>query len=415
MKNTTERNVSPREAAYLAYLAAERGECFIAEFLETRYHRLIPLKKDFKLAMEIACGTCRMASSLEEYANRLVGEKLTLKRKEKTLLFTALYQYYFLEKIPLYAIADESVRIAKKYCHSRFVKFLNAILRKIPETQVSLPEEKTKEALAIRYSYPIFFIEQLLGEYGIEKTGEILKAGNSSGPTLARIRTDEKNIPYSLFPDKNISMAIIPGDEVEQVGNSPDYYIQNITPASLMNFLAESKKTPERILDMCSAPGGKLIAAHDLYPKAKLYANDVSEEKIGLVKNNIDKYGIEAILSVAKGEELLSDEKFDLIILDVPCSNTGVLYKRPEARWRLNAENIQNLKELQKKILAHSANFLKENGEIWYMTCSVLKEENEDLVAEMAGQLGLSVGRSLKILPDAEGRDGGYACALYLK
>jgi len=176
--------------------------------------------------------------------------------------------------------------------------------------------------------------------------------------------------------------------------------------------LAEHSKAPARILDLCASPGGKLLAAHDLFPQAKLYANDVSPEKIMRLSQNLAKYGVKADLNCGQGEDYQSSELFDLIILDVPCSNSGVLNKRPEARWRLTPKVIEGLRQTQSRLVKHAADLLAPGGVIWYLTCSILKSENEEMIEDVIQHDRLEKVFSKIVLPNYEGWDGGFGCVL---
>ena len=307
------------------------------------------------------------------------------------------------------------MKIAKKYCHSSFCSFLNALLRRLPESKLTLPEDN----LSIYYSYPIFLVDELLHDYGDEQTRVILRAGNQPSQNMARIRpgTDvsfewgkgmvemtREGPPFG----KIVDAALLPA-----LAKRSDLYIQNKTPALLMTHLSQSlSKAPQKILDLCAAPGGKLLAAHDLFPKAKLWANDLSTEKMGRLAENCSRYNLEAILSQGKAEDYVSDQLFDLIIADVPCSNTGVLNKRAEARWRVSKESLKQLREVQWSILNQAVRLLAPGGCIWYMTCSILRSENEGLIKEACRMLGLTILFQETIVPTLEGLDGGFGCAL---
>lgn len=390
--------INAREAAYLALLTSLREEDFIEDYLDSWKATSQPSPVDFNLAKEIAYGSCRMALALDWYAEQLTTNKeLNLKRKEKALLRTAIYQKAFMDRIPLHAIVDETIKIAKNHCHHRFASFLNALLRKMERGLPQLPDD-----LSIKYSYPPYFIEELIKDYGKGTAEEILALQNKPGVTMARTRKSGEMI---LVRDNK---------ELETIANSTDYYIQNSTPATLIQLLAKSiKKAPENILDLCASPGGKLIAAHDIFPKANLTANDISPAKLETLQSNLKKYDIHAQLTCNKGELFQTDKKFDLIILDVPCSNSGVLNKRPEARWRISKESMANLEHIQINLIKRATELLSQDGYIWYMTCSILKQENESLVEKMALQYNLNALFKKGCLPNKEGADGGFGCCLH--
>jgi len=218
---------------------------------------------------------------------------------------------------------------------------------------------------------------------------------------MARERTQS---PFKMVAVENLEAFV----------DSTDYYIQNATPVQLFEFLAKGSFDPKRILDLCAAPGGKLLLAHDCFPNASLFANDVSEEKIKRLTENIAKYGLSAKVSCGPGEAFQSDQPFDLVVLDVPCSNTGVLNKRPEARWRLSPTGVRQLTEKAKMLIEKASSLISKNGRIWYMTCSILQEENQELIAQAEKLFNLKKTHEKLILPTAEGLDGGYAAELKL-
>lgn len=348
--------------------------------------------RDQALAYEICCGTIRLWNQLEWIAKGLTSTgKLALKNREKSLLFSALYQIYYLERVPHYAIIDETVKIAKKHCHTSIGSFLNGILRKATQTPLSLPQDNSAASLAIRFSQPLFFVESLIREQGSSKTIEILTASNTRPGHFVRSRT-------SPFEYTSISSG----------WNESDGYIQNPTPGLLMTLLSEATASPHKILDLCASPGGKLLVAHDLYPSAKLFANDLTEKRIALLKENISKFGLDVDIRVGSGETYPDDQLFDLIILDVPCSNSGVLNKRVEARSRLSKEALDDLKTIQCRLLEQAEKLLKPEGSIWFLTCSILQAENEQVTALP----NLKKHFEKTCFPDLEGNDGGYCCLL---
>lgn len=405
--------MNPREAAYLALLASVKNEGFVASSLNQWQRLEKPTPRDFALAYEIASGSARMALALDYLAKELsIKKQLSLKVKERVLLRTALYQYYYLEKIPLYALVNDTVELAKKYCHKTFVSFLNALLRRLEDHAPKLPTGNSTSDLSIFYSYPECFIEMVIADYGVDQTIEILKAGNHPPIAMAKVRPRIRAALRESFISDLPVINIDDATTIKEIALSPDYYIQNITPIALVNELASKSPSPESILDLCSSPGGKLIAAHDLFPSASLYANDVSMDKIERLSENLDKYGIQAHITCGNGESYPTTQQFDLIILDVPCSNSGVLNKRHEARWRINRENLTELNIIQKKLIHHATTLLNPNGILWYLTCSILKEENEHFLSEVCSEMNLTLSYSKTFLPNTKGWDGGFGAIL---
>lgn len=406
--------MNSREAAFLALLYSLKGERFISVSLDEWMLKSHPLPQDYHLAQQIAYGSAQMALALDYLILQVSkNKKVNLKLKEKALLRTALYQLYYLDRIPSYAIVNETMQVAKKYFKSHFLGYLNAVLRKLSNERPELPQGKDMLSLSIRYSYPLSFVEELSSNYGLDSSIAILEAGNKPARVTARVRHHLQTPDHwKIIVDKPVKMVVIDADEVLTVARSKEYYIQNVTPAYLTSSLCmQLDKKPKRILDLCAAPGGKSLVMHDLFPDADLYANDISLIKTQKLKENFLKYDVQALISCAEGQFLAFDEKFDVIVIDVPCSNTGVLNKRPEARWRLCEDYYNQLGKIQFALLENAKNLLKFGGEIWYMTCSILPRENEDFVSQICQKLDLQVKWSKRLLPQGEW-DGGFAACL---
>ncbi|MBT3394684.1 MAG: methyltransferase domain-containing protein [Waddliaceae bacterium] len=401
---------SARQAAFVAILASWNEEAFVSDTLKRWKEDAKPAYKDFRLAQEIAAGTTRMRLALDAIA-RTLSKKISLKRPGKALLYMAIYQHHYMDRIPLYAIADETIAIAKKICYKNDVAFINAMMRKLETSKKTLPEGDSAEAISVRYSYPQYFVEKLITSYGIEKAKDILTAGNTTPTTMVRLRGDAPAIKaMTLITEKPCRMARIDdGSIITGISASKKYYIQNSTPATLMTEACSAIKPPTTILDLCAAPGGKALLAHDIFPEAKLFLNDVSETKIALIKENLKKYNVDATTTMSSGETLTTEERFDLIIIDAPCTNSGTLARRAEARWRITEKNVAELTALQMKLIENAKKLLAPHGTIAYMTCSILKDENENIIEKARKKNGLKKQGYIKtILPSNDGADGGF-------
>lgn len=412
--------MNAREAAYLAIAASMKQERYVVHTLGEWHRAHSPSQQDYAFAMELASGTVRMGLALDYIASSFTTTgKISVKLKERALLRMSVYQHCYMDKVPLYAIVNESIILAKKYCHGTFAGFLNALLRKMGESEPSLPSGGSIEELSVLYSYPAYFVDQLAGTYGIERVRGILSAGNSPSKTMVRVRpgTDISTEAFKFLSpavDSGVPVSVVSKTaSLSAISAMPEVYIQNATPVALVAELGQRTKRPGSILDLCASPGGKLLAAHDMFPGVPLYANDISEEKIARLSENLKKYSVEAHLSIGPGEDYSVEGRvFDLIILDVPCSNSGVLNKRPEARWRLSREAVGQLAVKQRALLGRAVELLAEGGVIWYLTCSILREENDDRVREAAEAHGLTIEYAKTILPNEEGWDGGFAALL---
>ncbi|MCP5492168.1 MAG: methyltransferase [Chlamydiales bacterium] len=396
-----------RKAVYQALLSCYREEGFLSQHLQEWKQKSDPSERDFHLAYEIAMGTVRYTWALDAIAKQLAKSgKLHLKLKEKILVRMALYQALYLDSMPLYAVADQMVKLAKAVCHPRFIPFFNALMHQLDGFTWEPPKSNSIEDLSVRVSFPEPFVEWMLRDYGPDAES-IMNNLNQVHPSMMRVRKGEIDLP--VIYSSNMG-AYVTCPDVKKWGQNSRVYIQNVTPGALIDKLSKGlPHPPTSILDMCAAPGGKTIALHDAFPEAELWANEKSPKRLETLKDNLKKYEINAHLSSEDGLEYSPSRHFDLIILDVPCSNTGVLSKKPEARLRLTEEHVDQLKDLQLRLLKHAAKFLKKDGQIWYMTCSILKDENEALIRESGLQC---IGEPITILPNKEGWDGGFGAAL---
>ncbi len=411
---------NPREAALQIVYVAERNHRHIADVLRDWERYAAPSSVDYRLAQELTLGMKRRELSLQYFCRHRLPTKKnqSLKPKQRIILYMALYQYVFMQRIPLHAIVNESVNLAKRYCPGPFGGFINAVLRKLPAINLELPRQNW-EAF---FSYPKSTIGLLIESYpkSVEK---LLATMNQPPKLMMRIRPgyqkfvkDHLDLLEPVDPLSSEMVHMKDSSKLSDFASERGIYIQNITPVHLMRKLSQGLyESPRKILDLCSAPGGKLLMAHDLYPDAKLWANDHNAKRLERLSQNCRKYGITASISGQDATSYAEADSFDLIILDVPCSNSGVLHKRVEARYRITKEFMQALQELQIMLIKQASKLLSPNGQIWYLTCSIFKQENEEMIALAQKQFHLKlVERMYSILPNSEGWDGGFACALTL-
>ncbi|PIS01742.1 MAG: hypothetical protein COT84_00880 [Chlamydiae bacterium CG10_big_fil_rev_8_21_14_0_10_35_9] len=404
---------SGRYGAFYALLEYEKKGRKVENTLREWLKQASPKKEEYNLAQELAYGSIRRKITLDFYAFQLASK---LKLREKLLLRLAIYQFLFAKKIPLYALVNETVDLAKKNISLETSKFFNATLRKLETAKFKEPSEKDLEK---KYSYPKVLIDLFVKEYGLVDTIELLKVMNEPAKVMVRKRGIVQDITLSkeearvIHQKKWQVLEIINKERISELVDSPEYYIQNVTPVFLMENLSLKVKGPQRILDLCAAPGGKLLMAADLYPEAQLFANDISEGRLKKLEENISKYHLEAVVSNQPAEKMHNNKKFDLIIVDAPCSNTGVLHKRCEARYVITKDHLKGLAKLQYEIMKNAFNLLADEGKIWFMTCSILSSENESFIEKILQNFPLQVdGKFHKVLPTKEGWDGGFGCVL---
>jgi 16S rRNA (cytosine967-C5)-methyltransferase len=363
-----------------------------------------PDPKDIALCKEIAFGTIKRWLSLEYICSDLISKKMPF--QEKLLLYQAAYQLQMMSQIPPYAVLFETVEIAKKKWDKKKAGFFNALLRRFEEKKKSL--EEVKDDFSLYFGYPNYFIDQLGTFLDRQQVEDVLIALNQFPKPCVRLRD---KVPYDvtiLYEGKLISGHVEDRQKWAEVIQDSRLHIQNVTNTYLIDKLASSlTKKPQKILDICASPGGKLIALHDLFSHAEFVANDLSEAKLALLQDNIRAFQINARITKHPAEKYPLKETFDLIICDLPCSASGVLGKCPEARHRLSKKEIDALVILQTKILRRAIKLLEKGGVLWVITCSILPNENEALI-KTATKEGLRLKTKHQILPNTQGWEGGF-------
>lgn len=297
-----------------------------------------------------------------------------------------LYQLIYLDRIPHHAAINESVSL----CSKKSSGFANAILRSfLRKGGLTLPnKDDILEYLSVLYSVDTPLLSRLLSIFGQEETEKLLTAINKPSSTTIRVNTllTDRNtlldkIPSS-FPTKNVSNGIFVQGSVRELYGFDEglFFVQD--EASQICIEALDAKQNELIMDICACPGSKSFgAALSMKNKGEIYSFDLHENKLSLVINSAKRLKIDIIkVSACDGRKFLPEfeGKADRIICDVPCSGLGVISKKPEIRYKEQAE-ISRLPEIQSAILQNCSRYLKPGGTLVYSTCTLIRAENDDV------------------------------------
>lgn len=317
--------------------------------------------------------------------------KLKLKKISKYILIIlrmGIYQLKFMDKIPESAAVNESVKLAKRYGHGASAGFVNGVLRNAAKTEIEYPTDKT-EYLAVKYSFPLELCTKWINDFGYEFTENLLKAFSEPPRLTLRPNTlkttadellsklNEKGIKAGISDDYIAADGFdIAHDELYKGGF---YTVQDAAAMTASKVL--SPKEGETVIDMCAAPGGKTTHMAELMRnKGRIFAFDVHEHKIDLIRKNAERLGI-TIIDAKIGDGQKYNEKYrntaDKILCDVPCSGLGIIRRKPEIKY--NREDTARLPKIQRAILDNAAKYLKAGGELVYSTCTIEKEENEQV------------------------------------
>lgn len=370
--------------------------------------------KDIGLISEIVYGTTTWRLTLDEIIKKY--SKIKLKKISTWILNVlrmGIYQIVFLDKIPKSAAVNESVNLAKRYGHKSSSNFVNAILRKVTARDYEdFYEIKDDiQRISITNSMPIWIIEELVKKLTMDEVEQIAINSNLRPHLSIRINNlkvainenEEKEITkqelIKNLKEKNIKVKqgllkdFLILEDVKNIENMEEfkkgYFTVQDETAGLIPTILQPQKT-DVILDACSSPGGKTTYLTEMMEnEGKIEAWDIHEHRTKLVENAAKRLGITNIETRVNDATIYNEkykEKFDKILLDVPCLGIGVLKRKPDIKWQKNKEDVEEIAKTQKQILESCSQYLKKGGELVYSTCSILKEENEDVIDEFVNK-----------------------------
>lgn len=355
--------------------------------------------KDTGLISEIVYGVTTWRLTLDTIIKKY--SKIRLKKISSwilNILRMSIYQIIFLDKIPKSAAVNEGVNLAKRYGHISSSGFVNAILRKVTKQDYDelFKIENEQERISKTYSIPEWIIEELKQEgMEINKIEDICKNSNLRPKISIRIntlKTTKEELKKSLLEKQiNVEDGILEDflilDKVKDIENMKEFKAGLFTVqdevAGLTALILNPKKG-EKILDACSSPGGKTTyIAQIVDNEAEIEAWDLHESRIKLVEQNANRLGIDIIKTKVNDATKYNEEyfeKFDKILLDVPCIGLGVLKRKPDIKWQREKEDIEVISEIQCEILNTCSKYLKNGGKLVYSTCSILDRENKEII-----------------------------------
>jgi 16S rRNA (cytosine967-C5)-methyltransferase len=311
------------------------------------------------------------------------------------ILQLGLYQLFYL-KTPAHAAVNETVALAKTQTHVTETKFVNAILRRAEREHDALQarlDATRQTAPWIYYSHPQWLWERWVARLGREQAAALCEWNNQSPSIYIRIntlKTSTKPADIEAEPTSHpLCWRVVNASGLFQGKSftSGEFYVQD--PSTLTAVDVLDPQPGESVLDMCAAPGGKTTyLAQKMQNRGRIIAADLSSSRLALVGENCRRLGVTIVATLAcEGTHLdrcLRGEQFDRVLVDAPCSNTGVLRRRADLRWRIEETEIRKLATLQEKLLVAAMPFVKPQGMLVYSTCSLEEEENLRVVEQFA-------------------------------
>lgn len=348
--------------------------------------------RDTAFVKEIVFGTLRQRRLLMNTMQPMLEHQLNEKQRiVHFLIISAMYQLVFLQSPP-HAVVSATVSACGECGQKKFASLVNAILRRFLRENMQL---KHSDDPAVEYSFPDWLYQSLHAAYG-DKAVEIMQNSNTKPPLILRVEKSslspkqfmqslkEREIGASLAAPELTDSAVIL-DEAMNVSEIPGFdqgkcSVQDLS-AQLAAPLLELGDQPLKVLDCCCAPGGKTAHILDLNPHCLVSALDVDSARLHQTQMTLERLGRKAMLKVMDAQDLSSlPGVFDRILVDAPCSGTGVIRRHPDIKWLRRSKDIANLKTMQAKILDAAFAKLADNGVLLYTTCSILPEENQEQI-----------------------------------
>ncbi|MEZ6145540.1 MAG: 16S rRNA (cytosine(967)-C(5))-methyltransferase RsmB [Planctomycetaceae bacterium] len=456
-KQTQSQSRRPRTARHLAYeaVAAWRDRGVYAGLVIDdicREHEVT--RSDRAMAMEITYGVIRRQATLDAVISAFVDRPRShVENGLWTLLQIGAYQVLMMDGVPAHAAVGETVQVAKSLRRPEWTGLLNGVLRKLSKSvrdadvvnmsadRVPIdatrskqldrcvfpdPSSSTIQHLAKAYSYPRWLVRDWSERLGTDETVRLCHWFNS--PPLITIRVNLPRQSPEVVREvlKASGVEVAPGEWQEslrlmnsaRIGELPGFAegwfsVQDESAMSAGHLL--DPQPGDHILDLCAAPGGKTTHLAELMrDEGEIVALDTDEIRLSRIAENASRLGLSSIgyQQIAPDGHDIPPGPFDRVLVDVPCSNTGVLGKRPEARWRISPEDISELASLQSRLLRQALERVKPGGFVVYSTCSIDPRENREVLSTVIGQ-----HEDVKLMKEIEHQpgqscDGGYQALL---
>ena len=430
-----------RERALVLLCELESGRSAL-DYLSAYLDPLAP--RDRRFARQLVLGTLRWRRRLDWIVDQSSRRPIaSCSSPARQILRMGVFQLGWLDKVPARAAVHTSVELAKGVAHRGVAALVNAVLRRVARRihETTYPSRRSDVAayLGIYHSHPQWLVDRWMQRWGEEVTTGLLRANNARAPVCIRLN----HLRASAAELRNFLGA--EGFNLEPAGLLPGYfavpdatglfqtraYEAGLFQAQDANAgLAVALLDPrpgERVMDLCSAPGGKTTqAAMAMGDRGLVVAADHSHGRLLRVRENARRLGLKSIMPVVQDARTSGGEGFDRVLADVPCSGSGILGRHPDARWNRRPRDLPALVEVQQAIVAAAFARLKPGGVMVYSTCSLEEEENAGVVARFlaanndaeldpaAARIGPGpwAGPYLQTRPDREGGDGSFAARI---
>jgi len=405
---------SARQTALAALLLWRKEKRFADSIISGILAKTSLIPSDRAFTLDLFYGVLRHLTLLDFWIGRLRTSRI--ESNVRDILRLGLYQIFQLQT-PDHAAVHETVAIAPQKQRS----IVNAILRTAISRRSELLAQAREQPLFVQTSHPQFLVQRWQQRFGVKDTKELCKWNNRPPPIygrINRIKIDHENFAR-LYPDSRplrsnpdfVEFSTLPTAALD----SGHCYIQDPSTAIACQLL--EAKPNETILDACAAPGGKTAyLAQFMQNRGVIVACDRDSERLQILKDNVNRLGVTIVRAIRHDwtrnlpGEIAAVAPFDRVLLDAPCTNTGVMRRRIDVRWRLLPEEFDRMSNEQVIIARAILRLLKPGGILVYSTCSLEREENQNVVRRIVTEFPAMILETQKdSMPFRDGFDGAFA------
>lgn len=436
--------MSARDTALRVLSAVSGASAWADASLKAQLQRDGLSGADVALATRIVYGVLQNRALLDFYLGAYCSQKVGHLQPPLTdILRIGAYQILFLDKVPDRAAVNESVELAKKNGRGAASGLVNAVLRKVSLNKAQLPPIPAGDEaqfLSVRYSHPKWLVKRLLTLLGREEAEAFLAADNGVAPLTVQVNTlkttaadltarlTAAGVTASAHPWVPDCLELSASGDLTalEAFRSGEFFVQD--PAAKLVSLITAPQKGQRVIDVCAAPGGKSFgAAVAMGDEGEIFACDLHEKKLGRIEAGAARLGLGSIRTFAADGTVFRPEwadSADVVLVDAPCSGLGIIRKKPDVRYK-SPDDLFTLTVAQSAILENAARYVKPGGALIYSTCTILPEENSQVVDDfLSGHseffretftLPAPVGEQpgeLTLWPHRHGTDGFYICRL---
>jgi 16S rRNA (cytosine967-C5)-methyltransferase len=438
----------PRGTAIKILNRIDRSDAYLDKLLDAELRSDEMNELDKGLMNEIVTGVVRWQMKLDWVLTGFFHGNFTkAETNVKNTLRVALYQILFLDKVPQSAAVNQAVEFIKRLRNQKIADLVNAVLRNIIRNIENIrypdPSEDRIRHLAVVESHPTWLVNRWVARFGYDEAQKLLSSNNRRPDLTLRVnrlkiafdyflsQLSQNQIQFSrsTYLDYFVRVQHMAGIGSSEMFRQGFFSVQDESGGLAVELL--DPKPGERIIDLCSAPGGKTMFIGELMKNVgEIVAVDRYETRLNIVKNAAQRLGVANAHFMVADAATIQLSSADKVLVDAPCSGLGVLAKKPDSKWRREPDDIRELVKLQRSILENATTLVKPGGCIVYSTCTTEPEENFDIIREFLtnhqdysieppGEIipkdVVSANGCIETFPHRHGMDGSFAVRLRKK